>query len=170
MLMDQLGFNIREILILTGWNQTLVFTTCITFVAIGLICASSRFTWFNKDRLPVFTFHNYKVKLTAAAAGETMTTKVKVPYCCVCLNEAEDGERLRRLPRCNHCFHVECIDAWFQYRSTCPLCRNEISIRRPQNQRGLLSSILLSILHNIFRKMSSPPPHHHLNFTTTNLG
>ena len=136
------------------WKKTLVLSTII-FFAIRLICA--KFLWF-KDCLPVFTFHYNprKVKL-----GETVT----VPDCCVCLNEAEDGERLRRLPRCNHCFHVDCIDAWLQYRSTCPLCRNElVSIRRPQNQRGLLSSILLSFLQNLFRKMSSPTP---LNYTTT---
>ncbi|XVF41381.1 hypothetical protein PTKIN_Ptkin01aG0275900 [Pterospermum kingtungense] len=152
----QLEFNVRETM--SSWlasNQTLVFITTIIFVAM---IRRARFTWF-KDRLPVFTFH-YKVKLD----GET----VNVPYCCVCLNEAEDGERLRRLPRCKHCFHVDCIDAWFQYRSTCPLCRNEVSIRRPQNQRGLLASIVFSLLHNIFRKMcSSAPP---LNFTTTLIG
>ncbi|XVF24250.1 hypothetical protein REPUB_Repub13aG0111400 [Reevesia pubescens] len=126
------------------WKRTVVVSTII-FFAIRLIC--SNFARF-KDRLPVFTFHYIN-------PSSSSKTKVGVPYCCVCLYEAEEGERLRRLPRCNHCFHVDCIDAWFQYRSTCPLCRNEVSIRRrPQkNQRGLLSSILLSFLHNLFRKM-----------------
>ncbi|XWS56822.1 hypothetical protein CRYUN_Cryun09bG0118600 [Craigia yunnanensis] len=136
------------------WKKTLVLSTII-FFAIRLICAKC--LWF-QDRLPVFTFHYNPIKVKL---GETVT----LPYCCVCLNEAEDGERLRRLPRCNHCFHVDCIDAWFEYHFTCPLCRNEVSIRRPQNQRGLFSSILLSCMQNLFRKMSNPTPP--LNFTTT---
>ncbi|KAH0462838.1 hypothetical protein IEQ34_010413 [Dendrobium chrysotoxum] len=43
--------------------------------------------------------------------------------CPVCLSEFEDGERVRFLPECGHCFHVECIDMWFRRNSTCPMCR-----------------------------------------------
>lgn len=148
---DHLEFitEIGTSLATSSWkNKTLVLT--IIFFAISL-CA--KFVWFNKDRLPVFTFHYNPSRIGAAPT----------PYCSVCLYEAEDGERLRRLPRCNHCFHVDCIDTWFQNRPTCPLCRNEVSVRRRQNQRGLFSSIILSILQNLFRKMSSRP----LNFTST---
>jgi len=41
--------------------------------------------------------------------------------CVVCLGEYEDGDNLRYL-RCNHHFHVECVDQWLQRHSTCPLC------------------------------------------------
>ncbi|XP_019193242.1 PREDICTED: RING-H2 finger protein ATL3-like [Ipomoea nil] len=47
--------------------------------------------------------------------------------CAVCLCEVSEGEKARLLPKCNHGFHVECIDMWFQSHSTCPLCRNPIS-------------------------------------------
>jgi len=43
--------------------------------------------------------------------------------CAVCLSEFEDGETGRVLPKCNHSFHIDCIDMWFQSHSTCPLCR-----------------------------------------------
>ncbi|CAH9130237.1 unnamed protein product [Cuscuta epithymum] len=46
--------------------------------------------------------------------------------CAVCLCEVSEGEKARLLPKCNHGFHVECIDMWFQSHSTCPLCRNPI--------------------------------------------
>lgn len=46
--------------------------------------------------------------------------------CAVCLCELEDGEEVRLLPKCNHGFHVECIDMWFHSNSTCPLCRRLI--------------------------------------------
>jgi E3 ubiquitin-protein ligase RNF38/44 len=43
--------------------------------------------------------------------------------CAVCLSEFEEGETGRVLPKCNHSFHIDCIDMWFQSHSTCPLCR-----------------------------------------------
>ncbi|XP_059286424.1 E3 ubiquitin-protein ligase ATL6-like [Lycium ferocissimum] len=43
--------------------------------------------------------------------------------CAVCLNEFEDEETLRLLPNCYHVFHLECIDAWLAFRTTCPVCR-----------------------------------------------
>lgn len=47
--------------------------------------------------------------------------------CAVCLSELVTGEKARLLPKCNHGFHVECIDMWFQSHSTCPLCRNLVA-------------------------------------------
>ncbi|KAG8380224.1 hypothetical protein BUALT_Bualt07G0171100 [Buddleja alternifolia] len=47
--------------------------------------------------------------------------------CAVCLCEVSEGEKTRLLPKCNHGFHVDCIDMWFQSHSTCPLCRNPVS-------------------------------------------
>ncbi|XP_027187887.1 RING-H2 finger protein ATL43-like [Cicer arietinum] len=46
--------------------------------------------------------------------------------CAVCLNGFEDPEVLRLLPKCNHAFHVECVDMWLGEHSTCPLCRYKV--------------------------------------------
>ncbi|XP_014521583.1 RING-H2 finger protein ATL3 [Vigna radiata var. radiata] len=46
--------------------------------------------------------------------------------CAVCLCEIIEGEKARLLPKCNHGFHVDCIDMWFHSHSTCPLCRNPV--------------------------------------------
>lgn len=43
--------------------------------------------------------------------------------CAVCLSDLAAGEEARLLPKCNHGFHLECIDTWFQSHSTCPICR-----------------------------------------------
>ncbi|XP_062159756.1 RING-H2 finger protein ATL11-like [Alnus glutinosa] len=43
--------------------------------------------------------------------------------CAVCLNEFEDDETLRLLPKCSHVFHTDCIDAWLVSHTTCPVCR-----------------------------------------------
>nr|XP_009772859.1 PREDICTED: RING-H2 finger protein ATL72-like isoform X1 [Nicotiana sylvestris] len=46
--------------------------------------------------------------------------------CPICLGEFEQGEKLRMLPRCNHGFHVKCIDEWFSSHSSCPTCRQPL--------------------------------------------
>ncbi|PIA51998.1 hypothetical protein AQUCO_01000107v1 [Aquilegia coerulea] len=47
--------------------------------------------------------------------------------CAVCLNEFEDDETLRLLPKCDHVFHPECIDAWLTSHVTCPVCRANLT-------------------------------------------
>ncbi|KAG9159049.1 hypothetical protein Leryth_018586 [Lithospermum erythrorhizon] len=47
--------------------------------------------------------------------------------CAVCLSDVSEGENARILSKCNHGFHMECIDMWFQSHATCPLCRTPIS-------------------------------------------
>ncbi|KAK4425896.1 RING-H2 finger protein ATL2 [Sesamum alatum] len=56
------------------------------------------------------------------------TLKAEQPpaECAVCLSEFEDREIVRLLPKCNHSFHIECIDMWFRSHSTCPLCRSSV--------------------------------------------
>ncbi|OWM79988.1 E3 ubiquitin-protein ligase ATL6-like [Punica granatum] len=46
--------------------------------------------------------------------------------CAVCLNEFEDDDVLRLLPRCNHVFHSNCIDVWLSSHNTCPVCRDNL--------------------------------------------
>ncbi|OMP02433.1 Zinc finger, RING-type [Corchorus olitorius] len=43
--------------------------------------------------------------------------------CVICLTPFEDNDVGRNLPKCGHCFHVECIDMWLQSHINCPICR-----------------------------------------------
>ncbi|PKU69602.1 RING-H2 finger protein ATL43 [Dendrobium catenatum] len=47
--------------------------------------------------------------------------------CAVCLARFEAAELLRLLPKCRHAFHVDCVDAWLESHSTCPLCRSRVN-------------------------------------------
>ncbi|KAJ4952584.1 hypothetical protein NE237_029416 [Protea cynaroides] len=62
--------------------------------------------------LPILVFHRNEF--------------VEGQECAVCLCELSDGEKVRLLPKCNHRFHVDCIDLWFHSHSTCPLCRSPV--------------------------------------------
>lgn len=66
------------------------------------------------DLLPTFVFN------TDVAFRDEMV-------CAVCLEEFKEGEQGRLLPKCSHCFHVQCIDMWFLSHSSCPLCRSAVS-------------------------------------------
>ncbi|KAI4345123.1 hypothetical protein L6164_012280 [Bauhinia variegata] len=43
--------------------------------------------------------------------------------CVICLSDFTNGDRVRILPKCNHGFHVRCIDKWLNSHSSCPKCR-----------------------------------------------
>lgn len=48
--------------------------------------------------------------------------------CAVCINEFEEGDKVRVLPRCGHRFHIACIDMWFGSHNSCPLCRSAVEV------------------------------------------
>ncbi|XP_023734602.1 RING-H2 finger protein ATL78-like [Lactuca sativa] len=46
--------------------------------------------------------------------------------CVICLGDFSTGELVKILPKCNHGFHVGCIDKWLSSHSSCPTCRNSL--------------------------------------------
>ncbi|KAK8487995.1 hypothetical protein V6N13_053794 [Hibiscus sabdariffa] len=73
--------------------------------------------------------------------------------CAICLGEFVEGEKVRVLPKCNHGFHVRCIDAWLVSNSSCPNCRHsllehcmepEVNARRSQedHQHGSVAVVV----------------------------
>ncbi|KAK1663040.1 hypothetical protein QYE76_051199 [Lolium multiflorum] len=66
--------------------------------------------------LPTF---KYEIPTIVLGADDTQAAA----DCAVCLGQVEGGETVRRLPKCAHLFHAECIDAWLRAHTTCPMCR-----------------------------------------------
>jgi E3 ubiquitin-protein ligase ATL6/9/15/31/42/55 len=64
--------------------------------------------------------------------------------CAVCLNEFEDEETLRLIPKCDHVFHPECIDAWLASHTTCPVCRANL-IPQPGESVHLPTELLTEL-------------------------
>ncbi|KAK3411487.1 RING-H2 finger protein ATL78 [Eucalyptus grandis] len=56
------------------------------------------------------------------------SSELKLPgldaECIICLSEFATNDRVRILPKCQHGFHVRCIDKWLNSHSSCPTCRH----------------------------------------------
>nr|POE54402.1 putative ring finger protein p4h10.07 [Quercus suber] len=65
--------------------------------------------------------------LVAKATDSTERVELEpAQRCLVCLCDFEIDEVARKLVKCNHLFHKECIDQWLtQGRNSCPLCRGQ---------------------------------------------
>ncbi|CAN8265372.1 unnamed protein product [Cochlearia groenlandica] len=69
------------------------------------------------ETFPTFAYSEVKTQKIGKGALE----------CAICLNEFEDDETLRLLPKCDHVFHPHCIGAWLQGHVTCPVCRTNLT-------------------------------------------
>ena len=58
--------------------------------------------------------------------------------CTICQDNIFPGMIVRRLCQCEHCFHKECIDTWFERNVRCPICRNDI--REPMDEDDMDTS------------------------------
>lgn len=64
--------------------------------------------------IPLFVYESEEKKCAAAME------------CVICLSEFEERELGRRLPKCRHGFHLECIDMWLNSHANCPVCREPV--------------------------------------------
>ncbi|KAL5974783.1 hypothetical protein ACLOJK_031454 [Asimina triloba] len=69
-------------------------------------------------------------QIPVAVYGQ-MGVNIPATDCPICLGEFVDGEKVRVLPKCNHGFHLRCIDTWLSSHSSCPTCRHSLLERQP---------------------------------------
>ena len=70
-----------------------------------------------------------------AEEDPTKTYSTMCTTCSICIDEFEEGEMVRLLPRCNHAFHTECIIPWLTERQgCCPLCKVSV-VEQPDEQQ-----------------------------------
>jgi hypothetical protein len=46
--------------------------------------------------------------------------------CCICLTQFDEDCIVSLLPKCHHILHKECMIEWGKYKSSCPICRNNV--------------------------------------------
>ncbi|KAF9672994.1 hypothetical protein SADUNF_Sadunf11G0102200 [Salix dunnii] len=92
-----------------------------TYREISDIYDTSRVSGLSEDcirKLPEFTYQSDN-KIVVQCCPE---------FCCsICLQDLKDWDSVRKLPYCEHYFHLECIDEWLARNGSCPICRNYVS-------------------------------------------
>jgi hypothetical protein len=48
--------------------------------------------------------------------------------CVVCQEGFGEGQHVRILPSCSHCYHKGCIDRWLALKPRCPLCNHVFKV------------------------------------------
>ncbi|PWA46559.1 RING/U-box superfamily protein [Artemisia annua] len=159
---DDSGMNFSPLIIVVIGILASAFLLISYYTLISKYCKRSR----NRVNAPVeFENHNHSTthdQLQRATTGldESLIKSIAVckykksdgvvegSECAVCLSEFQEGESLRLLPKCNHAFHLQCIDTWLRSHSNCPLCRSHVMPGIPVPfQRPLESQITSSNFH-----------------------
>ena len=131
---DDGNFSVRGVPVLAA---LLAILLCFVAVCVYLRWACRRY---NPDpTLPSYSSSSAAassvVGLDAAAVAalpvslyrrSTEGEDVDAAQCSICLGEFAEGEQVKALPQCGHCFHPECVDAWLLSRPSCPLCRGSL--------------------------------------------
>merc|ERR1711865_1048188 len=57
------------------------------------------------------------------------TTTTTSSMCSICIDDFEEGEKLRLFPNCGHAFHTDCILPWLtQRQGCCPYCKTPVAL------------------------------------------
>jgi len=99
-----------------------------TPVTVSGVLEPSHFHSINIEATPTCTKGLDSATVSAIPTFEHKAEKTEELECVVCLSVIEEGEIGRRLPKCGHAFHVECIDMWFTSHCNCPICRAPILV------------------------------------------
>jgi len=119
-------------------NKTFVIITNedgdISYLLIPFICVVSIcFVIAISIFVVKFAIHFYKIRknrFPKSALKKIPTKKYqksdKYDTCPICLNEYEEGVKIRILP-CEHAYHIECIDKWLlRNNRLCPVCKRKV--------------------------------------------
>lgn len=78
-------------------------------------------------------FEDVLVTPTSTQMAESWEENIPVTECtcAICQEPVTEGTRLRN---CLHTFHAGCITNWFAMSSRCPVCRDDVRMRRQSGQ------------------------------------
>ncbi|CAL5415469.1 unnamed protein product [Camellia sinensis] len=129
-----------------------IFLICLHIYARFYLLRSRRRQLRRRNHL-IFTLEPNSLTVTSASGGLDAIILSSLPVfvysaethpesleCAVCLSEFQENEKGRLLPKCNHSFHIDCIDMWFHSHSTCPLCRSPAD-PLPENKPDVVVSV-----------------------------
>jgi hypothetical protein len=67
-----------------------------------------------------------------AAGTQIEIVDAEEEFCTICQDRMEAGSEARVIRICDHRFHIECIDTWFERSVFCPTCRHDVRDLEPE--------------------------------------
>ncbi|XP_057544593.1 RING-H2 finger protein ATL78-like [Amaranthus tricolor] len=132
---ENTGFDANIVMILAVLVCALVCSLCInTFIR----CVIKFYSMIRGEPNYYLNMIDYDKKKISGLDKRALKTFPVVKYskevkiqglsteCVICLSEFKTSEKIRVLPKCNHGFHVKCIDKWLSSHSSCPTCRQSL--------------------------------------------
>ncbi|OVA00037.1 zinc finger protein [Macleaya cordata] len=128
----QTNFDTNMVIILAALLCALICTLGLNSIIRCALRCGRRFRIGSQDDEAVTRFPDTGLKKRAlrqipvTVYGGSGANIPVATDCPICLGEFIEGEKLRVLPKCNHEFHVRCIDTWLLSHSSCPTCRHSL--------------------------------------------
>jgi len=72
--------------------------------------------------------------------------------CLICLLPYQPTQYVKKLPKCSHYFHRDCIDTWLQNHRSCPVDKIEISLRQRSPKKAQSHGDILDGRHKIVNR------------------
>uniref|UniRef100_A0A6N2MMJ9 RING-type E3 ubiquitin transferase n=1 Tax=Salix viminalis TaxID=40686 RepID=A0A6N2MMJ9_SALVM len=127
---SEANFDTNMVIILAALLCALICGLGLNSIVRCALRCSRRFTFETRDQ----------TEARMAATGLKKSALRRIPViiygvagihliatdCAICLGDFMGGEKVRVLPKCNHGFHVSCIDTWLVSHSSCPTCRQSL--------------------------------------------
>ncbi|XP_074308627.1 RING-H2 finger protein ATL78-like [Silene latifolia] len=125
------GFDANVVMVLSVLLCALICSLGLnSIIKCAIRCSSFRSTIDsnNADSSTQLANTGIKKKALKTFAVVNYSPDLKLPgldtECVICLSEFAAGDKVRLLPKCQHGFHVRCIDKWLNSHSSCPTCRH----------------------------------------------
>lgn len=67
---------------------------------------------------------------------ESTEAQEEVEVCSICQEDLAENTIIRKIKRCNHKFHQECLDRWLENHLTCPTCRQDITVNDENDEEN----------------------------------
>ncbi|KAJ0045345.1 RING-H2 finger protein ATL74-like [Pistacia vera] len=127
---NEANFDTNMVIILAALLCALICALGLNSIVRCALRCSRRFAFETPDetaaRLAATGLKKSALRQIPVAVYGTAGIKIKATDCTICLGDFMDGEKIRVLPKCNHGFHVMCIDTWLLAHSSCPTCRQSL--------------------------------------------
>lgn len=135
---NEANFDTNMVIILAALLCALICALGLNSIVRCALRCSRRFSFESPDeaaaRLAATGIKKSTLRqIPIVAYGTGVLNIPSATDCPICLAEFSDGQKVRVLPKCNHGFHVRCIDTWLLSHSSCPTCRQSLLEQLPQS-------------------------------------